>query len=53
LLYACDVIADLLKGKGHILRGDIYRNVTNYCFDMAIRVKVASEIVEVVLREVG
>jgi hypothetical protein len=46
LLYADDIVAQILK-----VRVNFNREMTNYCFVRFIKLKVESEVVEVVLRE--
>jgi len=43
-------MAQLMKGKKDILQGSVDRKVTNYCFDGLIKLRLESEVVEVVLR---
>jgi hypothetical protein len=53
LLYADDIIAQILKGKSDILSGNVDRELINYCFDRLITLRVESDVGGFVLREVG
>jgi hypothetical protein len=51
LFYVYDITAQVLKGNSDILRVSTDGVVTNYCSDWPIRLRVESEMVEIVLRQ--